>query len=172
MNKHAALTDLIVFGIYSFILVVISGLMIYVAATTKTELLSKAPTLQKTFTGTNVTNVINDTFGKVGLSYQMLKWVTVMVMIGMVLSIMITSALIKNNPAWFVAYILVVVISVIIAVPLSNAYEEIYQNPTISSGFTGLFGATWIMLHLPIWTMVIGFIAGIFLFINIDWTLL
>lgn len=171
MNKKGALTDLFVFMIVGVAFVSIVGILIYVLGQTKDQILQQAPALQKSVSvgKMNVTDLMKSTLGRATQSYASLGWITYMIIIAMALSILITSALVKTNPFWFVAYVFVVVVAVIVSVPMSNTYESIYTNPTISSGFTGLMSVSWIMLHLPIWITIIGFIAGILLFINIDW---
>jgi hypothetical protein len=168
-GKRGGMTDLVLFSIVSFAFVVCIGIIWYVMEQTETQLYAQAPAIQKATTSLNVTTLMQQTIGTATNSYDSLGWITTMIIIAMALSIIISSALIKTNPFWFVAYIFVVVISVIIGVYVANSYEEIYTNPGISAGFTGLMASSWIMLHIHIWVMVIGFIAGIFLFINIDW---
>ena len=48
---------------------------------------------------------------------------------------------------------------------MSNTYEQIYSNPTLSASFTGFYGQTFIMLNLPVWIAVVGGLAGIVMFV-------
>jgi len=93
-----------------------------------------------------------------------LKWATVLLIVGMIISILITSFLIRARPVFFVGYIFIVIIAVIVSAPMSNAYETVYNNPALASTFTGFYGATFIFLNLPIWVAVVGILAGIVMF--------
>ena len=117
----------------------------------------------------NVTESMDNFLGKATQSYSVMSWVTYMILIAMILSILITNALVKTNPFWFVAYVFVVILAIVISAVLSNVYEDIATNSVISSGFTGLTTTTWLLLNLPYIVTIVGFIAGILLFINIDW---
>jgi hypothetical protein len=169
MNRKGGMTDIVLFSIVAFSFVVCCGILWYAMEKTEANIYKQAPALQKVTPSINVTTLMHNTIGRATDSYDSLGWITVMIIIAMALSIIISSALIKTHPFWFVAYCFVVIVSVIIAVYVANTYESIYQNPEIASGFTGLMASSWIMLNIHMWVLIVGFIAGIFLFINIDW---
>ncbi|GAG53842.1 unnamed protein product, partial [marine sediment metagenome] len=52
-------------------------------------------------------------------------------------------------------------LSYILAVPISNAYETIYLNPSLAESFVGFTGQNYMMLNLPTMVLVLGFIAGV-----------
>lgn len=165
-KKKGALTDLFLFMIIAFVMSLVVGIFIFIANTTEEKLLEQAPSIQKALgPNHNATEIIQDTFGKVPSTYNNLKWITTMLIVGMILSILITSFLINVKPVFFIPYILVYVIAIIVAVPLANSYEEVYSNPTLASSYTGFFGQTYIMLNLHIWVTIIGGLAGIVMFI-------
>lgn len=117
---------------------------------------------------TNVTTIGTNTFGQVNTGLDSLKWLALVITISMILSIMISNFLIKAHPVFFIVYILIVVIAVVLSVYLSNAYETILTSgnvlaPTLQS-YTGM---NYIMLHLPIWTTIVGIMGAIFLFIGV-----
>ena len=167
MSKKGALTDLFIYMAVIFIMVLFMVAMTFVANQTKTELLKKADILQGHSTSYNATNLINETLGGVTSSYDSLKWISVMLMIGFAMSILVTSFLVRTNPVFFVPYAIIVVVAVIMAVPLSNSYDTLYNNPTLHSTFVGFFGASYIFSYLPIWITIIGFVAGILMFVNV-----
>jgi hypothetical protein len=84
----------------------------------------------------------------------------------MVLSIFMGSYLVTTKPIFFIPYIFIVIIAVIVAVGLSNAYEQVIQDPTLASTFAGFVGANFIMAQLPIWITIIGFVGGIIMFVR------
>lgn len=160
--KKGALTDMFLWMILSFALALFIVIMVFVVNTTFSTMQDNADLFDD-----NGSAIVNDTLGDVVDSYVALRWISVMLIVGMALSILITSFLVKTYPIFFVPYILILVIAVIVSVPLSNTYEEIYANPTLASSFTGFFGMTWIFTYLPIWVTTIGLLAGLLMFINV-----
>ena len=170
MNKRGGLFDLILAIILSFILIIALVVFTFAQNTIEDKMIEQAPIIQKSFSNsTNVSLIMQTTFGKVGDAYASFKWISVMLIFGYFASILISSFLVKTHPAWFIGYIFVVVISVIISVYISNSYETIMNTPLLADTFlTGFFSASWIFLHLPIWVTIIGFISGILMYANLD----
>ena len=167
-RKRGALTDLFVFMAIIFAMVVFMVAMTYVANTTYDKFMEQAPAFQKVLgNNTNATELIDSTFGAVPNAYLALRWVSVMLIFGFMLSILLTSFLVRTNPVFLVPYLFIVIISIIVSVPISNAYETIYTSSILAPTFTGFFGATWIFLNLPLWIAGIGILAGILMFANI-----
>lgn len=167
-NKKGFVGDIFVFMLVAFILSLMAGIFLYLGYAALDELHDHTDIIQKAIgSKDNATTVINDTFGKVPNAYESLKWITVMLIVGMFLSILITYFLVRTRPVFFIAYLLVWIIAIIVSVPLSNAYEIVYQTPVLASSFTGFYGQTYIMLHFPIWVTIIGGLAGIILFVNL-----
>lgn len=166
MNKKGGFTDLFLFIIFTVIIVFISGIFIYIGSVTKTEL-HKALDNSTVLNGTdNISGTIDDTFGKVPDAYQSLYWISVFLIFGMILSIFIGSYMVTTKPVFFIPYIFVVIIAVIFAVGISNAYESTLENmPTnLSTVFADFVGANFILLNLPVVVVVIGFVGAIIMF--------
>jgi len=167
-DKRGGLSDLFLFMALAFVIVLFSVVMFFIGNKTYTALITNAPAMQKALGNDgNATEIINSTFGKIPISYGALKWITTMLIFGLALSILITSFLVRTNPIFFVPYLFILIIAVIVAVPISNSYEIIYQNPVLAESFSGFWGANFIFLHLPLWVAVIGIVAGVLLFVNV-----
>lgn len=167
-NKKGALTDLFLFLGLSFLIVIFMVMMTFTSSIVYNKLLSESDAIQRGLGDSgNATEIIQGSVGEVVNAYGSLKWISVVLIFGFALSILLSSFLVRTNPVFFVPYILIVIIAVIVSVPLSNAYEQIYQTPQLAETFTGFFGATWIFLHLPIWISVIGILSGILMFVNV-----
>ena len=162
-NKKGGLTDMFIWMTMGFAMVLFMVVMVFVANTSYSKLGEVAHLVD----ANNGSAIVNDTIGAVVNSYASLRWVSVMLILGMALSILLTSFLVRTNPIFFVPYVFLLVIAVIVSVPISNTYEVIYTNPVLSSSLVGFFGATWIFLHLPIWVTSIGLLSGILMFINV-----
>ncbi len=165
-NKKAGLLDLFVFMIGAFILAIACGLYLYLATVTEEKLHENEATIQRIIPNDNATELIDNTFGKVPDAYQTLKWVTSVIIIGMAMSILITSFLVRSTPIFFIPYIFIWIMAIIISVPISNAYETIYETPMLTATFSGFWGQTFIFLNLHIWVTVIGGLAALIMFVN------
>ena len=164
MNKKGGMSDLFIFMIFAFAILLICGIFIYMGGNITSEVHEKMDNMQ--FGDANTTQVIDNTLGKVNQAYQSLYWISIFLMVGMVLSIFIGSYLVTTRPIFFIPYIFIVIIAIIIAVGLSNAYETVIADPTMASTFAGFVGANFIMLKLPIWISIIGIVGGIIMFVR------
>jgi len=164
MNKRGGFTDLFIFMIFSFAILLISGIFIYMGGDVTEKVHETMDDMQ--FGDANTSQVIDDTFGAVNRSYQALYWIAVFLMVGMVISIFIGSYLVTTRPVFFIPYAFITIIAVIVSVGISNAYEQVIASPKLASTFAGFVGANFIMLALPIWITVIGFVGAIIMFVR------
>ena len=164
-NKRGGFTDLFIFMILAFVLVMISAIMIYIGNVTEEQLQETVGKMNlHDSTGQNASVVISQTFGAVNQSYAALYWITIFLIVGMIVGIFIGSYLVTTKPIFFIPYIFIVIIAIIVAVPISNAYETIANTPDLASTYAGFTGANWIMLNLPIWIAIIGFTGAMIMF--------
>jgi hypothetical protein len=165
MNKSGGMVDLFLFMVLAVAIVFICAIFIFLGGKATTE-------VHKQLDGTNyagdqnMTQLIDKTFGAVNRAYQSLYWIAVFLIVGMVLSIFIGSYLVTTKPIFFIPYFFVTVIAVIVSVGISNAYEQVINDPTMASTFAGFVGANYIMLQLPIWIAVIGIVGAIIMFVR------
>lgn len=165
MNKRGAFADLFIFMILAFVLIFISAIMIYIANTTTDKLHETMDGMDLgDGSGNNVSVVIDNTVGVTALTFQALYWITALVIFGMILGIFIGSYLVTTKPVFFIPYIFIVIIAIIVSVPLSNAYETLSNQADLSSTFVGFTASNFIMLNLPIWITIIGFVGGMIMF--------
>ena len=165
-KRGAGFTDLFVFLVFAFVLALACGMFVYIGTTTYEALQNKSDAFQGGMTSHNASEIIASTFGNVPNAYSALRWITVMLIVGMAISILVSSFLVATRPVFFVVYILIWIIAIIVSVPMSNAYETIYQTPHLATAFSGFWGQTFIFLNLPIWITVIGGLSGIIMFVN------
>lgn len=164
MNKKGGMTDLFLFMIIAIVIVFICGVFIFLGGQATEKIHEKVDPM--VFGTENTTQVIDQTFGAVNRSYQALYWISVVLIVGMVISIFIGSYLVTTKPVFFIPYIFITIIAIIVSVGLSNAYEQVIQDETLASTFAGFTGANFIMLHLPIWIAVIGIVGGVIMFVR------
>ena len=164
MNKKGGFTDIFLFMIMAFAILLICGVFIFLGGKATTEIHSKLD--NQMFGDKNGTEIVDATIGKVNQSYQALYWISIFLIVGMIISIFIGSYLVTTKPIFFIPYLFVIIIAIFVAVGLSNAYEQVIADPTLASVFAGFVGANFIMLNLPIWIAVIGFVGGIIMFVR------
>jgi len=166
-NKRGAFTDLFLFMIFAFVIVLISVVWIYMGGMVTEQLHISMDDMDLSDTvGNNASQVIDNTMGNGGFngSIQALHWISIFLIIGMILSIFIGSYLVTTRPIFFIPYLFIVIIAIIVSVPMSNAYERLMLDATLGASFLGFVGANWIMLNLPIWISIIGITGGIIMF--------
>lgn len=163
MSKKGGFTDIFLFMIIAFIIIVVSGIMIFLSAEVKTQLHSVMDNM--TFSNTtNTSLVIDETFGHVNSSFQALYWIAWFLIGGMSISIFIGSYLVTTRPVFFIPYFIITIVAVIIAVVISNSYETLMATPDLATTFAGFTGANFIMSKLPIWVSVISVIGAVIMF--------
>lgn len=164
-NKRGGFTDLFLFMIFSFVIILVCVLITYIGIQTEDQLQESLGKMDLHDTvGNNASQVIDNTMGVTNTTFTALRWITVFLIGGMILSIFIGSYLVTTKPIFFIPYLFIVIIAIIVSVPMSNSYETLMNNPTLADTFTGFLGANWIMLNLPIWITIIGITGGIIMF--------
>lgn len=162
-NKKAAITDILVWLVISFVTVLFFALWIY-GFNEITDTLTGIEGSTKV----NISDAAKETFGKVNVAQTRGLHILAYVMIFIMgFSILISNFLVKSHPAFFIVYLLVIITAIIASVYLSNQYESLMTDAIVGGTISDFTGASWIMLYLPIWTAVIGIFGGIFLFAGI-----
>ena len=167
MNKRGGFTDLFIFMIFAFVIVLISVLWVYMGGLANDKMQETIGQMDLHDTqGNNASVVVENTMGSGGFngSVVALQWITVFLIAGMILSIFIGSYLVTTKPVFFIPYLFIVIIAIIVSVPMSNSYETLMTSQTLAGTFSGFMGANWIMLNLPIWITIIGIGGGIIMF--------
>lgn len=163
MNKKGSFVGLFLFMIVALILVVTSGIFIYVGQTTSQALHEQLDPLSTA--DLNYTQIISQTIDQIPASYQVLKWGAIVLIVGMILSIFISSYLVTTKPVFFVPYIIFVFVAIILAVVMANAYDEILSSDNaLAITLQSFTGANFFLLYLPLVVGVVGVIGGIIMF--------
>ena len=167
MNKRGGFTDLFIFMIVAFVLVLFCGVFLYITNTATDELRENIPNMNLVGDGNqNASETLEATLGSAVLSFNALYWITIFLIFGMIIAIFIGSYMVTTKPIFFIPYIFVVIIAVIVAVAISNAYELLYANATLNSTFANFVGANWILAQLPIIIAIVRIAGGIIMFVR------
>lgn len=164
-NKRGQFTDLFLFMIVGLVILFVSGIFIYIGLRVD-EQFDISLTGQEIGNTVNYTEIKDATFGGVNIAYRSLYWISILLIVGMVISIFIGSYMLTTRPIFFVPYIFIVIIAIIVSVGISNAYQGVAENPELAETFAGFVGSNFIMFNLPLWIVVIGFVGGIIMFVR------
>ena len=163
-GKRGALSDLFIFMVFAVIILLVSGMFIYLGITTNSKL---HQTMDKmSHDGIDYNKTISQTFGQVNVAYQSLYWISLFLIVAMILSIFFGSYMVTTRPVFFVPYIFIVIIAITVSLGISNAYTDLINQPELASTFSGFLGANYIMYYLPMWIAIIGFTGGIIMFVR------
>lgn len=167
MNKRGGFTDLFIFMIVAFILVLFSGVFIYITNETVNEFRENIDGMNLVGDGNNnASTVLENTLGQSVASFSALYWISIFLIFGMIIAIFIGSYMVTTKPIFFIPYMFVVIIAVIVAVAISNAYELIYADSILNSTFANFIGSNWILSKLPIIVSIVGITGGIIMFVR------
>ena len=166
-NKRGGFTDLFLFIIFTFVIVLFCGIFVFIANETEDQMeetIATNPHLAGYGTDQNASVVLKDTLGFAVASFDALFWIAGFLIFGMIIAIFIGSYMVTTKPIFFIPYLFIVIIAVIISVGISNAYETLYDTPTLTDTFANFVGANWILAQLPIVIAIVGMAGGIIMF--------
>jgi hypothetical protein len=164
-NKSGSFVGIFVFIVVSLIIVLFSAVFIHMGTITEDKL--KESLGDKDFGSADVNQTITDTFGNVNSAYAALYWIALFLMVAQILSILIGSYMVTTKPAFFVAYVFFTIVAIIVSVGISNGYETIIANETLAPTFAKFVGANEILLNLPYFITIIGFLGAIIMYSQI-----
>ena len=119
--------------------------------------------------GVNLSEVGENTFGQVNTALGVgTKLLSLTLLVGMTLSIFVNAFLNQKPAITLIVDLLILLVAVPIAVALRNNYESLMTGQVFSTTLVGFKGASSIMLNLPTWIVVTGFIATIISIIGIQ----
>ena len=168
MNRRGGFTDLFLFMIFAFIIVLFSGVFIYITTEATDQVRLNIDSLGLVGDGNNNASVVlENTLGKTLLSFNSLYWISILLIFGMIFSIFIGSYMVTTKPIFFIPYLFIVIIAVIVAVPISNAYETLSNDATLSSTFGNFIGSNFILWNLPVIVSIVGITGGIIMFVRL-----
>ena len=165
MNRKAsAFTDLFLIVALLFVVVLFFAGFMYGFGLVTNQLLD----LEIVVLDSNVSTAAEDTFEFANNALGGLQWLALAIFFGMMIAIMVSNFLVKAHPVFFVLYILITVLAVVLAVPVSNAYETVLTDGVLSQTLNDSFsGVGFLLLNLPGVIAIIGFAGAIFLFVGI-----
>jgi len=93
-----------------------------------------------------------------------LDFMGVLLWMAMHIGVILMSYMLRSHPVIYVAGIFIMIILVLIAAPLSNAYDDMGNDADLSEGISALPMCSFIMDHLPKLELIWAFATAIALF--------
>jgi hypothetical protein len=167
MNKKGNVTRMagIFAGLVVFVIAVLVIVLIAAPFLNAFGSITSAFTSLKPVGPYNLTSYGVTTFGNINSSLQQLRWISLVIIFGMMIGIFISFFLVKQNPWWFGVYVILCVPVIAFSLYIERAYENIVNlGGPLSTTLTTFTGTNWLLLNLPIVTTTIAVIGAIFLF--------
>ena len=164
-DKKGGFTDLFIFIIFTFVIVLTLGILIYIFSTAETQLQDTIGTMDLgDAQGNNASEVIDNTIGSANVSFTALYWLSVLIIFGMIIGIFIGSYMVTTKPVFFIPYLFIWIIAIIVSVPISNAWDTISGDAILGSTYDNFIGAGFILDFLPTIIAIIGIVGAIIMF--------
>lgn len=161
-NKKGSLFDVVLWTILTIVVIVVLATFVYMFGEINTALGSVG-----TVGGTNITEISESTFGRVDAAAgYSLHTIALIIIVMQGLSIMIHNYLIKENPLFFVVYVIITLGAIGGSAIISNSYETLLTNDILGTTLQGFTAVNFIMAWLPYWAAIIGLFGALFLFIK------
>lgn len=177
MNNKGQINDVVnnfrvvvaIFMVLIIIGVIALGFILYAGTFLKgfgllTETLVNVDTPEGT---PNISDIAQITLGNYNIALQQLKWISFVLLFAMIMGTTITAMVIRVNQAWFLIYLIFIVVAIFFSIYISNSYETILDSGTELSTSLATFSATsWIVINLPFLIGIVGTIGVVFIFIK------
>lgn len=154
-GKKAELTDMFIFVVTLFILGI--GLFIFMFIIPSITSGLRTAGLNNSVGGANAITSL-DGFG------SMINNGFLILFVGLVISIMITSFLVRTHPIFLFLYIIFLAITVLLSFYLGNAYYQMIENPVFASMAATATFSNWILGHIAEIVIAVGALSMIIVF--------
>jgi len=88
----------------------------------------------------------------------------VILIFGGLVGIVIYSFLVPSHPVFVIPFIIMLLMAILISIPLSNAYEKLYEAPKFVDTAAAFSMTSHFMAYLPLYTLIAGAIGIVILF--------
>lgn len=164
MNRKGGIFDIFVFMVLALIVVVMIGVFIYMwgqVTTTLTGIETPPNNLNL-----NISQTAGSIFSPVNNNVHLLRVAGFFIIMGMALTIFVTSFFGRGHPVFLIVYLMMVVLGVAVSAFISNAYEDLLTGNALSTTWQADTMGNLILLNLPLVVAVIGIFGMILFFIG------
>jgi len=163
-SKRGNYTGVFKFIIMAFVIVLFFGIMYYAFSQFNDVMTS----VNFDIGDTNFTTIVDSTWGEVYESYDQLKTLAYVLIFGMIITMLTSAWLVKRPPIFLVLWVITSVVSVIVAVYISNAYLLLLNNADFGATLQSFAGASYMMLYLPQIAVVVSLFSGLISLISLN----
>lgn len=154
----------IIFIIVAILVVFFFVIMMYAANEVRDNLRPELEKHSENASVLNYTKTFDRTLGNVNVAYNTLPWLAVFLILGMIIAIFIGSFAVTTKPVYFVPYIIFSFVTIFIGIGVSNGYEKVMANASLSATFDQFSLANFFMLRLPYIVTVTAIVGGIIMY--------
>lgn len=90
----------------------------------------------------------------------------IFIVVGLSIFVLVSSAVVFNHPAYFIAGLFLLMIAIVVAAVGSNAFYDFVQNPVIAAEAANYPKLLFLFNNLPIYIGVLGILALVGMFIS------
>ncbi len=165
-NIMAIMVGIIIFIGLGFIFVLISAVWVDAFSTITNSLVDiQNPSGAN---GSNISKFAEITFGNLNEAFQQLRWISFMFIFGLMIGVVASAFIVRSHPAWFGPYILLSIVSIVLSIIIGSTYETLLNSSgALGASLQSFVGASFLMLHIEVWTVVITFVGAIIIFTQI-----
>ena len=155
MNKRGDFTGLIYLIAMIFAFAIFVLILGYIAPLISNAMIEKM----------GITAEINNSFQTTtNIAENTLSTIWMILFGGLVLGLFVTAYFIPTHPVFVPVFGFLLIVAIMIAVPLSNAYEALAANPTLSGAAAQQSIIGFIFANLPLTTLILGLIVLVITF--------
>lgn len=115
----------------------------------------------------NMTLASDQIFGQQAESIKALRMVAIVYILGLAACIILVNVFVRRHPILFFAQILVGVLAILFAPPISNAYQNLLDSGMYGGELTNFTTANFILLNLPTFVLIITVVGTLISLINL-----
>lgn len=154
-QKKGELTDTLIFVITIFILAAGFFVIIFIIPSITGGL--KTAGLNNSAEGTSAIASLDSFTGVINNGFLML-------FVGLLMSIMITSFLVRTHPIFLFLYIFFLIITLLLSLYLGNAYNTLENNPIFATALSNASFLHWVMNYIFEIALAVGALSMIIVF--------
>lgn len=155
-NKKGELTDILIWIIYIFILAVGLFILMYIIPSISTGL--RGSGLNNSAEGAGAINQLED------IGTSTINNGFMMLFVGLIISMMITSFLVRTHPIFLFLYIFILAITLLLGMYIGNAYNTLSTNSIFSSMVNNASFINLVMNNIVEITLAVGALSMIIVF--------
>lgn len=154
-QKKGDLTDTAIFVISVFVFGIMMLVLLYVV-----------PSISNGLRGVGLNNTVamDNAIDSLDNFVSIINYGTFFVMVGLLMSILITSFLVRSHPVFLILYVLFAPLSIILAVYLGNAYNTLATNAAFTAIYSSASMINLFFENLVKITLVANFLSIIIVF--------